>query len=462
MNDFAMDRVGIDGVNGLADLKRGEDPLKSRASASTLTATRAVSMGTRFQKCERHASSEARGTATNTTTASSSRRRTKETEKHDTAARHRTNAYPTAEAVSKEAGGESSTIELLKGQGFSTGLAMALDTNSKHFDRRIWIVDNSGSMAYADGHRIVVTSDRKMVAQDVTRWEELQDTVTYHAEMATILQSPTVFTLLNHPGPGFDEQHVSVASSANRRVDSNNNWTNTKHDADDVRKARTFIQRVKPLGMTPLAGHLWKIQESVHALAPQLRRDGRRVAIVLATDGLPTDPDGYVGDDVDAEFLSALRSLEGLPVWVVIRLCTDESKVTKFYNDLDCKVDLSLEVLDDFLGEAEEVRRHNKWLNYGLPMHRCRELGYHNRVFDFLDERPLTKDELREFCSVLFGTSLETIPDPTLLWKEFLEYIQEKLGFEEEQFDPLTKTKGPWIYVKVLHRIYGRGKCTIA
>jgi hypothetical protein len=202
---------------------------------------------------------------------------------------------------------------------------------------------------------------------------------------------------------------------------------------------------------------------STDALAPTLRRDGRRVAIVLATDGLPTNPDGYAGDDVDAEFLSALRSLEGVPVWVVIRLCTDESKVTKFYNALDYKVDLSLEVLDDFLlGEAEEVRRHNKWLNYGLPMHRCRELGYHSRVFDFLDERPLTKDEMRDFCSILFGTRLETVPDPTVLWKEFLEYIQEKLGFEEEQFDPLTKKKGPWIYVKVLHRIYGKGKCTIA
>ena len=184
--------------------------------------------------------------------------------------------------------------------------------------------------------------------------------------------------------------------------------------------------------------------------------------IVLATDGLPTDRDGYIGDDVDAEFLSALKSLEGLPVWLVIRLCTDEEKVTKFYNDLDGKLDLNLEVLDDFLGEAEEVHRHNKWLNYCLPMHRCRELGYHNRVFDFLDERPLTKGELRDFCSVIFGTRRENIPDPSTQWKDFLHYIHEKLGFEDEQYDPLTNKKGPWIYVKALHRIYGKnGKCTV-
>jgi hypothetical protein len=108
------------------------------------------------------------------------------------------------------------------------------------------------------------------------------------------------------------------------------------------------------------------------------------VAIIIATDGLPTDSEGYGGDEVLAEFVQALKSLEGLPVWLVIRLCTDEKKVTAFYNSLDEQLELSLEVLDDFLGEAREVNRNNKWLNYALPMHRCRELGYHDRLLDLI------------------------------------------------------------------------------
>lgn len=347
-----------------------------------------------------------------------------------------------------EAQVEAGAIALLKEQGFSTGLAIALNVNAKVFDRRIWIVDNSGSMEIADGHRIVMTSDRKTVAQSVSRWEELQDTVIYHSEMAALLNSPTLFKLLNHPGPGFKKQDFSVATPGSS-------------SDEDIRKARTFMSRLKPIGATPLTSHVWNLQKSIHAMAPKLRREGRRVVVVLATDGLPTDKDGYIGDHVDAEFLSALKSLEGLPIWVVIRLCTDEEKVTKFYNELDGKLDLSLEVLDDFLGEAEEVNRHNKWLNYCLPLHRCRELGYHNRVFDFLDERPLTKDELRHFCSVLFGSALENIPDPTVNWRRFLTYVQEKLGFEDQQYDPLRRKKGPWIYIKHLHRMYGKGKCTI-
>jgi hypothetical protein len=338
-------------------------------------------------------------------------------------------------------------IPLLKDQGFSTGLAEALNTNAKVFDRRIWIIDNSGSMEIGDGHRIVMTSDRKIEAQNVSRWEELKDTVVYHSEMAALLNSPTLFKLLNHPGPGFQKQDFTVGTGGNNE--------------EEIREARTFMQRIKPMGATPLTKHIWSIQKSIHKMAPKLIREGRRVVVVLATDGLPTDDEGYIGDDVNAEFLSALRSLEGLPIWLVVRLCTDEDKITEFYNNLDGQLELSLEVLDDFMGEAEEVNRHNKWLNYCLPLHRCRELGYHNRVFDFIDERPLTKGELRDFCSVLFGTRLENVPDPNIEWKDFLHYVQEKLEFEDLQWDPLRGKNGPWIYLKTLHRIYGKGKCVV-
>ena len=149
-----------------------------------------------------------------------------------------------------------------------------------------------------------------------------------------------------------------------------------------------------------------------------LRKDGCRVAVILATDGLPTDERGYGGPAIQQQFVEALRGLEGLPVWVVVRLCTDESEVAKFYNSLDGQLELSLEVLDDFLEESKEVHEHNPWLNYALPLHRLREMGYHDRVFDLLDERRLTTEELRDFCSVLLidnGTSAE-LPDPSGDW----------------------------------------------
>jgi hypothetical protein len=71
---------------------------------------------------------------------------------------------------------------------------------------------------------------------------------------------------------------------------------------------------------------------------------------------LPTDEDGNESEEVFQDFIEALRMLEGLPVWVVIRLCTNEKKVTEFYNQIDSVLEFNLEVLDDFVAEAKEVR----------------------------------------------------------------------------------------------------------
>ena len=183
--------------------------------------------------------------------------------------------------------------------------------------------------------------------------------------------------------------------------------------------------------------------------------------MILATDGLPTDEQGYGGEEITNEFIQALRSLEGLPVWLVIRLCTDEEDVTNFYNQLDTMLELSLEVLDDFLGECKEVHCHNPWLNYALPMHRCRELGYHDRLFDLIDERLLTKGELRDFCVLLFGTEYSTIPDPLVDWKGFVAYVQGRLNHEQPQWDPIQKKVKPWINIKKLNRLYNGSPCSL-
>lgn len=163
-------------------------------------------------------------------------------------------------------------------------------------------------------------------------------------------------------------------------------------------------------------------------MANDLRKAGERVVIVIATDGLPTDTNKQ-------GFVETLRLLEGLPVWVVIRLCTDEDDVVSFYNDLDGQLELSIEVLDDFCGEAQEVYGENPWLNYALPLHRLREMGYHDRVFDMLDERALTNTELRDFCALLFGEeNIDGMPDPSLDWEGFISDVERLVKREREHW----------------------------
>ena len=158
---------------------------------------------------------------------------------------------------------------------------------------------------------------------------------------------------------------------------------------------------------------------------------------------------------VQQEFVQALRMLEGLPVWIVVRLCTDEDEVVEFWNNLDGQLELSLEVLDDFVAEAKEIREHNAWLNYGLPLHRMREMGFYSKLFDLLDERTLAKDELRDFFRLLFGAGArDGVPDPEASWSDFVTAMERCNRRAGQTWNPVTRRMESWIDVRNLRSTY--------
>jgi len=129
--------------------------------------------------------------------------------------------------------------------------------------------------------------------------------------------------------------------------------------------------------------------------------------------------------------------------------------VVTFYNDLDGQLENDIEVIDDFRGEAQEIYEHNKWLNYALPLHRIRERGFHDRLLDLLDERPLTGGEVRDFCALLFGTqSQEDLPDPSS-YDEFRKALKTLIGDEEMQWNPIKGKRTPWVDLHVIDQLYG-------
>lgn len=320
-------------------------------------------------------------------------------------------------------------IRKLQEQGFTRGLAEAMTQNNAAFPLRIWVVDNSGSMISRDGMRMVKTSNGGYKMVECTRWVELQETVECHIRFAGLLEAPTVFRLLN---PENSVQQFSVAENGPDCIQQ------------DIQHALGCM-RHSPRGGTPLTEQVLEIRENVLELQPTLVEKGQKVAIILATDGVPNGS--------KEEFVQALRSLEGLNVWVVIRLCTDDDIVVDFYNNLDSQLELSLEVLDDFEMEGKECYEFNPFLNYALPLHRCREMGYHHRLFDLFDERKLTADEVREFLMLLFGDC--ELPDPHVDWDAFSNTISNMLKEEQYQWNPVTKRAEPWINMNKLNKGYG-------
>ena len=146
------------------------------------------------------------------------------------------------------------------------------------------------------------------------------------------IENTTQNQLLNDPGAHVGPQHFTI--------DTSSPATSTP-----VQQGLHVIRKARPGGCTPLTDHILAIHAEIEAMLPELRARGQKVAVIIVTDGLPTDDQGYGGKAHQDQFVNALRMLEGLPVWVVIRLCTDEEDVVSFYNDLDQLLELSMEVL---------------------------------------------------------------------------------------------------------------------
>ena len=126
-------------------------------------------------------------------------------------------------------------------------------------------------------------------------------------------------------------------------------------------------------------------------MAPSLRAQAKKAAVIIATDG----------ESSDGDIASAMRPLQDLPVWVVVRLCTDDDRVVSYWNNIDSQLELEMDVLDDLFGEAAEVHSSNPWLIYGEPLHRLREWGVHLKELDLIDEAKLSPDEMRVVCSIV-------------------------------------------------------------
>jgi hypothetical protein len=146
-----------------------------------------------------------------------------------------------------------------------------------------------------------------------------------------------------------------------------------------------------PGGGTPLCYHVNQVAQQIAAIAPELKAAGKKASLIICSDGEASD-----GDITDA-----LRPLNNLPVWVVIRLCTNEEPVVSYWSNIDSQLELNMDVLDDPLGEGQEVAKVNKWLTYGTPLHRLREFGVTTRELDILDEAKLSAESMRNICAFM-------------------------------------------------------------
>merc|ERR1712167_165923 len=313
------------------------------------------------------------------------------------------------------------------------GLCTALANSAASFPLRIMVLDNSGSMAHGDGKRAVMGDLTKFVS--CTRWRELADDVEHIATLSSALGARTDFHLLNPTG-GYDA--LTIGS------DTTGIALGTKASLEHVKAA----MQTTPNGRTPLTGAAIRIISMLEPHALKLRSRGERVVVILATDGLPDDP---------RSFLVAMQRLQALPVWLVVRLCTDDDSIVDYWNNLDSDLEGNLEVLDDWHAEAAEVSKLNPWLTYGAPLHHGRIFGLHSRLFDLIDEVALRPGQIKQFVEALLNVTLDVEPevDPTA----FVALCEQALSKAPSVMHPRKRTPCPWLDLRLLERAVRPQRC---
>jgi hypothetical protein len=372
-------------------------------------------------------------------------------------------------------------------------------------DGRLFVDGSKTTSQYHGSHSKKSGQVSQMI--NSSRWEELRSCVLFHAEMAASIGAPTIFRLLNDPNVIIREelrssggdlsqmeplpQVFGVCARKNKgsppsgrlrnmlrmshdtstpgsrggnvegEVAAKQQWeglwnldTSAADDTDlkwkeraekDLDLVENVLSQCVPCYTTPLAGHMFALYDQVSALCSSLL-PGQRVAIIIASDGVPSNPQS---------FLDAMQALQTLPVYLIVRLCTNDEASMHFWNTLDLDLGIPVEILDDFEEENRIAYAMNPWCNYCVGVQRAREWGFRSKLFEKLRERPLTHSELHDYCALIFGVKKDALADPKDQWEDFYYDIEALNARERRQYNPLTKRNRGWIDLKQMGKIYG-------
>ena len=288
------------------------------------------------------------------------------------------------------------------------------------------VLDDSGSMSINDGE-ILMEHGSIRKAIKTSRWKEMGHAAKFHAELANIAKAPTEFCFLNNGAP------IVVGEE--------------EDDGENMSKVKKILDG-SPSGGTPLVRVLNEIHAKIKRMEPTLRQRNQKVSLTIFTDGVASD----------GNLEAVLRKFHHLPVWVVIRLCTNEDNVVNYWNGIDEDLELEMDVLDDLIGEAKEVTRFNPWITYGEPLHRLRESGCHVKLFDHLDEKRMKNSEIVQSVPLILGGKSDDYVHPDLDMKAFEQSVHVVVSRSPQVWDPLARRMGPWIKVNKLN---GMGCCII-
>jgi hypothetical protein len=324
--------------------------------------------------------------------------------------------------------------------GLPWGLAELLAEEDSAIGVRIFLLDNSASTGKNDGRMLAAMPDRRCFEfANSSRWEEIKATAVDQSWWSARVGARTEFVIVNPLPMGKDTFVVDCEAG---------------DPSGQVLELKKFLDCHGPQGRTPLVQRIQDIRTRL--LNRKYLRD--HVTLTIVTDGLPTlggpaGEDAYEVAEVErTAFVEELRKFAStFNASLVIRLATDDSTVIDYYNQIDDEVDLPLDILDDVQGESAEIHMAgNGWLTYTPMIHRIREAGVMDKLFDLLDERPFEPHEIAAFLGyVLRKRGDPKLPaDPDGLYQT----VEAACNAADLAFDGKSAKMAPPVSLKLLSK----------
>jgi hypothetical protein len=202
----------------------------------------------------------------------------------------------------------------------------------------------------------------------------------------------------------------------------------------------------------------WTIQK-LYELAQRIPKleywQREKISVVIVTNRTF----GYDGQPELAHFINAIKLLQRIQVQVTIRLSSVDEQILQYYNSMKHAFP-PISVLSTYERQKAFVQKHNSWFNYGEPLHRLRELGYHfHSTVDLLSQRKLNKDEVRVFFVEFYGKkAMLYSPDLFTEWEVFYRFVdtinnregKHRLGLNSKSKDH----RDYWINIRKMDNAY--------
>jgi hypothetical protein len=223
------------------------------------------------------------------------------------------------------------------------------------------IADDSGSMSTPNN-----TTNADPFGKSSTRWDELKKTLGVVVDIASVMDKDGLDIYFLNRGTVRGVSHSSQLESM---------FANP------------------PAGLTPLS----PVLKAILTEKKQIARE-RKLLILIATDGQPTNSQG----EVDIPTLKRVLEFERDPIdriFVTFLACTDDESTMEYLNGWDKQIK-NLDVVDDYPSELREVRKaQGNAFKFSIGDYCVKSLlGCIDPYFDNLDEKSVAPKSCCVIC----------------------------------------------------------------